>query len=233
MVVVLLREFREYLFSPMPAGEMTHPWGRFTTFLQVNFFFTVTLPLCWIMVNVPELSGLTLIYLVLALWGELIAFSERIMPEKVPWAYIAIGTEALPYQVLTAFAVTALVTSLGGATEACVPFTITSEEPLALYKLYLWLYAFVAVEESLFGQWLSASAVEKLGIVPGASLSGFVFTIFHWRIYGWLPPILLGLFLFRFITTVAMGIFKSIIPAALSHFLNNFLAVRALGVLPV
>jgi len=220
----------DYLFTPMPQGELTHPWVSVTGLIELNFFFTIALPLLWIYVNIPELSGVASLYAMLAVWAETACLAERSMPEAVPYAYLGAGTEDLLEQFLTAAGITTLTAVLAGASiiSSFIPPFILTEQCTTALRLYLWLYALPFTEEGVFAQWVSATAMERLGVIPGSIISGIVFAFFHWQIYGWMTNVLLALFLFRFISNIVMVLFKSVIPSVAAHVMINFLSIQSL-----
>ena len=222
----------EYLFKPMPDGYLSSRWENTTALIHVSFFFTVTLPLLWISVNIDELSRVAMLYLMMGVWSEIIAITERLSPEKIPWSYLAVRRENFLYQTLSGIALGIAVTFIGADISSFVPFTIASATQASnLLKIYLWAYGFMAVEESLFSQWLAATLCEKTGLIPGATITALVFSAFHWSLYGWSTQILISLFVFRFLGSIVNAAYRSMVPSATAHVIINLLALRALGVL--
>ena len=210
----------------MPEGEMTTSWGKATNLMHLQFFLLVFLPLLWIYVNLPELSDLVLIYLIIAVFGTLIVLIERMSPKGTPWAVMGLNTENLGQQVLSAVFIAVVTIIVGGREGVVVPVRIPAE---TFMRIYLWGYALMAVEELLFTQVILATVEERLGIVPGALIAAVAFVAFHWRIYGWNFRILMAFALYRIVAGILSGVYKSVVPTSFPHLIINVLAAARFG----
>jgi len=212
----------EYLFKPLPRGEITSSWGGTTDLMHMQFAILVLLPLLWINVNVPSMRDLTSMYLLLATISLLIIFVERMNPQRFPWAVLGLNSERLGEQVIASILLAAATIILSGRKGGFIaPPFVPAEVAM---RVYLWGYAFMAVEEAFFTQIILGTAIERMGIVPGSFAAAVVFTVFHWNVYGWSFQILTALFIYRVVAGVLSGIYRSVIPCAFPHLIINMLA---------
>ena len=211
------------MFKPMPKGEITSSWGGVTDLMHIQYAVLVLLPLLWIRVNLPEMRDLVSMYLLISAIASMIILSERISPARIPWAVLGLNTENLSQQVIASITLTAVTIILAGEGAYIAPPIIPIE---TFMRIYLWGYAFVAVEESFFTQIILGTMMERTGIVPGSIVSALIFTAFHWSVYGWSVQILLAFFIYRVAAGILAGIYRSVIPCAFPHLIINALAVK-------
>jgi len=221
----------EYWFKPLPEGTLTSEWTKTTALFHSIYFISIILPIMWVAINLEELRTVAIIYLIIGLWINLISITERLSPPKVPWSFMPVRFENFIQQTLAALIILAITVMSGIQISSFVPFTIMAppSQIVSIIKIYLWQFGFLSLEESFFGQYLGATLCEKIGIIPGALINAVIFVGFHYSMYGWAANILISLFIFRFLGSIANAIYRSMVPSAETHFLINLIALKSIG----
>lgn len=221
---------RKYWFSGYPEGAFSVV-PPYTVDPQKFIFYAglgIMLPVLWISVNVPELSNVAFWYVgLVALMLPLMMF-EWIFPKKME-ATAMVGFGGLSYGTQAAIgvgiALSVLMIFYSIPTEFRIfPFSARSAGDITLFAFFLTVIAVPLIEEFTFGNLISASVIEELGIIPGSIVASLAFAMFHFLVYQSNAFFLFAAFVFRLLTCLAMVRFVSFLPGLVAHYVVNAVA---------
>jgi len=216
-----------YLFSKYPEGAFSAP-PPYTISPQKFLFWAslfLVLPMFWILVNMPDLSNVTLIYLLMIAVFLAPALLEYMFPLKMEASGI-LGWGGKSYDVQAAVGGMIAVVTLLMFWTAPQQLSFMPMQMIDIGKtlaaFYLTVIAIPWVEEFVFGNFLASSFIEELGIIPGALIISAVFALFHFLVYASNIYLLITAFIFRFLTSLALVRFTSFLPGYIAHTIVNF-----------
>ena len=213
----------DYLARPMPEGT----YSANQPFKKAFAWFGSIVGLLgfgWVAVNVPVMRVVATLYGVFGVATAAIILVEEIAPRKseitacMLWGYgdwdkqILLGVAiALPF-----IAVEVLFSSLR--------FGVMQVQGMPLASFIITVLMVPIIEEGLFRGVLAPSIAEDAGIIHGALISSFVFTVFHAYAYQLNLLALIVVFIFGAVAGFVDLVYKSILPSATAHKLINLYA---------
>lgn len=216
----------KYWFSGYPEGAFSVK-PPYTIDPQKFLFWAalfLALPMLWILVNMPDLSNVTLVYLIMTGVFLTPAMLEYLFPLEMRVTGI-LGWGGKSYEIQAVVGAMIAVVTLTMFWTAPQQLSFVPMQMIGLGKtvaaFYLTVIAIPWVEEFIFGNLLASSFIEELGIVPGALLISITFSAFHYLVYASNIYLLITAFIFRFITSIALVKFTSFLPGYVAHTIVN------------
>ena len=217
----------KYWFSGYPEGAFSVK-PPYTIDPQKFLFWAalfLVLPMFWILVNMPDISNVTLVYLLMIGVFLAPAMLEYMFPMKMEasgilgWGGKNYSTQAVVGAMIAV--VTLIMFWTAPQQLSFVPMQMV-DLGKTIAAFYLTVVAIPWIEEFIFGNFLASSFIEELGIVPGALLISIVFSVFHFLVYSSNIYLLITAFIFRFLTSIALVRFTSFLPGYVAHTIVNF-----------
>ena len=213
----------DYLVGPMPEGTYTanQPFKK-----AFAWFGSIVglLGFGWVAVNVPAMRSVAIIYGVFGAVAAAIILVEEIAPRKSEiTACMLWGYGDWDKQILLGFAI-ALPFIVVEVLFSSLRFGVMQVQDMPLASFIITVLMVPIIEEGLFRGVLAPSIAEDAGIIHGALISSFVFTVFHAYAYQLNLPALAMVFLFGAVAGFVDLVYKSILPSATAHKLINLYA---------
>jgi membrane protease YdiL (CAAX protease family) len=140
------------------------------------------------------------------------------MPDKLWFAVVGLGDERdIEWQVGAGMLIGGAIILVSMAFPQ-LQFVWTARDVLA--------FTFVVIskpfkEEAVFGNFITTTALERMGIVPALAISGALFAIFHFAVYHANVFYMFLAFMFRILAGLALIKFRSFMPGLIGHMLIN------------
>ena len=216
-----------YWFSGYPEGAFSVP-PPYTIDPQKFIFWAslwLALPMLWIFINLPNVSNITLIYLIILAIFLTIGLLEYMFPLKMrASAIVGFGGYSYDIQAVIGLAIAGVTVFLFWSSPEKLSFAMQfTDFEQTLPMFYLTVIAVPWIEEFVFGNILASSFIEELGVVPGILIISTVFSLFHFMVYSSNIYLLAVAFVFRFLASLALVKFTSFLPGIVGHTTVNLI----------
>jgi len=236
------KEIKKHLYKEFPEGWFfkggaMKPRETPGTAWMILGFLTIVVFL-WLAVNAPTESWRN-IGMIYALMGTLVGPTLLIewMHPKItfPTAFPrSIGDMGHDMDVIAA-----LLIVIGTSIVSAFVFTMTGKMAffMEIFPELPWVNLVIVglsipiIEEVFFGCLFGATMIENFGVVTGILTTSFTFTFFHYATYGLSVPMLVPIFLFRTLASIAMIRLRSGTPGIYSHCIVNSCSVLGMMIL--
>ena len=213
----------DYLVGSMPEGT----YSANQPFKKAFAWFGSIVGLLgfgWVAVNVPAMRDVATIYGVFGVAAMVVILVEEVAPRRSEiTACMLWGYGEWDKQILLGFAI-ALPFIAVEILFSSLRFGVMQVQDMPLASLIVTALMIPVIEEGFFRGVLAPSIAEDAGIIHGAIISSFVFTVFHAYVYHLSLPALVVVFVFGAVAGFVDLVYKSILPSATAHKLVNLYA---------